>query len=182
MSNLQQKDKQEIRPKLAAQLHYRNVNMAPKLVKIVLNVGLRSDLKDARIVDEYIRDLTAISGQKPVATVAKKSISAFKIRQGQTVGLMVTLRGKRMYDFLDKLINITLPRVRDFRGLEEKSFDPSGNYSLGFKDQLAFPEISAESVNHLFGIQVTLTVSARTREDSIAYLRALGFPLKSISK
>ncbi|MCL5436188.1 MAG: 50S ribosomal protein L5 [Patescibacteria group bacterium] len=182
MLSLQQKENKDVRPKLAAQFKYGNLNMTPKLIKIVLNVGLRSDLKDARVVDEYTRDLAAISGQKPVSTVAKKSISSFKIREGQTVGLMVTLRGKRMYEFLDKLINVTLPRVRDFRGLEEKGFDRSGNYSLGFRDQLAFPEISAESVDHLFGIQVTLTVSARTREAGIVYLRALGLPLKSVSK
>jgi len=178
MPGLKEKINKQVKPKMQAQFSYKNPNMSPKLVKVVLNVGIRSDLKDARVIDEYIRDLTAISGQQPVKTKAKKSISSFKIRQGQTVGLAVTLRGRRMYEFLDKLINVTLARVRDFRGLDEKGFDKSGNYSLGFRDQLSFPEISAEAMSHFFGIQVTIALSAESREESIFFLRFLGLPIK----
>ena len=178
MPGFKEKVNKEVKPKMQAQFGYKNPNMAPKLVKVVLNVGIRSDLKDARVIDEYIRDLTAICGQQPVKTKAKKSISSFKIRQGQTVGLAVTLRGRRMYEFLDKLFNITLARVRDFRGLDEKGFDESGNYSLGLRDQLPFPEISAEAMSHFFGIQVTIAVSSESRKESIFFLRSLGLPIK----
>lgn len=178
MPGLKEKIDKVIKPKMQAEFGYKNPNMAPKLVKAVLNVGIRSDLKDARVIDEYIRDLAAISGQQPVKTKAKKSISSFKIRQGQTVGLTVTLRGRRMYEFLDKLFNVALARVRDFRGLDEKGFDGSGNYSLGFHDQLSFPEISAEAISHFFGIQVTIAVMSESREESIFFLRSLGLPIK----
>jgi large subunit ribosomal protein L5 len=177
-----QKIEKEVKPKLVAEFGLGNPNRAPRVRKITLNVGIRSDLKDAKVIDEYIKDLAAISGQHPVKTLAKQSISSFKIRQGQTVGLVVTLRGKRMYEFLDKLLNVSLARIRDFRGLDEKGFDRNGNFSIGFHDQISFPEISADSVAHLFGLQVTLTIDAPSREQAVAFLKLLGLPIKKSGK
>ena len=157
---------------------WTNPNMIPKIRRVVVNVGIRSDLKDPKIIDEFIKDIKAITGQTPVKTRAKKSISSFKIRDGQVVGLMVTLRGKRMYEFLDKLLNITLARVRDFRGLSPDGFDRQGNYSIGLRDQIAFPEISTDSVAHLFGLQITISLDARKPEEAREYLKMLGLPLK----
>lgn len=168
----------EVKPKMQSSLGLPNLNMVPRIQKIVVNAGIRSDLKDAKIIEEYIADLKHITGQVPVKTRAKKSISSFKIRQGQTVGLMVTLRGTRMYEFLDKLLNVSLARIRDFRGLSEKGFDSKGNYSIGFRDQISFPEISADSVSHPFGIQVTIVVEAPTLAAAREFFKFLGFPLK----
>lgn len=182
MTNFQKHLQKEIRPQLQKQFGYKNLNAGPIIQKITLNVGIRSDLKDVKVIDEFVRDLKAITGQQPVKTLAKKSISAFKIRTGQVIGLMVTLRGDRMYDFLEKLLKVTLARIRDFRGLESSSFDRQGNYSIGFKDQIAFPEISSESVSHMFGMQITITISARNPKEAQAYLKLIGLPLKNSEK
>lgn len=178
MSKIAQQIKKHIAPKLMKEFSLDNILAAPKVKKIVLNVGVRSDTKDAKAIEDYIKDLKAITGQSPVKTLAKKSVSSFNIREGQVVGLMVTLRGKRMYDFLEKLIMATLPRVRDFRGLDMKGFDKNGNYSIGLRDQLAFGEISADSVGHTFGMQVTITIDAKSRDQAIAFMKELGLPLK----
>lgn len=178
-TRLQKKINKEIVPQLQERFGFKNPNMSPKLEKAVINVGIRSDLKDPKLVEDFIRDLQAITGQMPVKTRARKSISSFKIRQGQVIGLMVTLRGRRMFEFVDKLLNVTLARIRDFRGLEGKGFDKSGNYSIGLKDQISFPEISPDGVTHPFGIQVTLAIRTKDREHSRAFLKLLGLPLKN---
>ncbi len=177
-NRLQEKIRSQIAPAIAKQFGFTNVNMVPSIKRLTINVGIRSDQKDPKVVEDYIRDLTAITGQMPVKTLAKKSISSFKIRENQVVGLMVTLRGHRMYDFLDKFLNITLPRVRDFRGLEERGFDRAGNYSIGMRDQMPFPEISADSVTHTFGLQVNISINARKPEHAKVFLKAIGLPIK----
>lgn len=179
MKRLLEKINKHVVPELQKQFGFSNAHMVPRLDKIVVNVGIRSDIRDPKLIDDYIRDLKAIVGQAPVKTRAKKSISSFKIREGQVIGLMVTLRGRRMLDFLDKLINASLPRVRDFRGLEERGFDRSGNYTMGMRDQLSFPEISPESVSSSFGLQITIAVSAESPEQARAFIRGLGLPLKN---
>ncbi|MBI4054443.1 MAG: 50S ribosomal protein L5 [Candidatus Doudnabacteria bacterium] len=173
------KVQKEVAPIFQKNFGLKNRFMLPKITKVVLNVGLRSDLKDPRLVDSFAADLAAITGQRPVKTLARKSISSFKVRQGQIVGLAVTLRGRRMYEFLDKLFNVTLARVRDFRGLSESGFDLQGNYSIGLRDQIAFPEISPDSVLHLFGLQVTINVQAKSKQMAVEFLRLAGLPLRS---
>ncbi len=175
---LHQVYEQTIIPQLAETFGVKNPMAIPKLIKVTLNVGLKPALKDPKFVDAAERTITKISGQKPVRTVAKKSISNFKIRQNMVVGMMVTLRGRRMYEFLDKLVSVTLPRIRDFRGLPAKSVDQRGNLSLGFKDFLAFPEISGEDTDYMHGLEVTITTNAGEKAKGLALLRALGFPLK----
>lgn len=179
MNRLLEKIKRYVYPVLQAQFDYGNPMMLPRARKVVINVGIRSDIKDAKVMEDYAKDLAAITGQRPVQTRARKSISSFKIRQGQVVGLVVTLRGRRMYEFLDKLFNVVLPRVRDFRGLDERGFDPRGNYSIGLRDQLSFPEISPESATHAFGLQITIAVEAKSPSAARAFLRHSGLPLKS---
>jgi large subunit ribosomal protein L5 len=177
--DLQTQFKEEIAPKLQKELGIKNVNAVPKVEKITLNIGIGSIIqsqgKDFSHIEE---NLTKITGQKPVVTKARKAISNFKIREENPVGLTVTLRGKRMYDFLGKLINITLPRVRDFRGLSPRAFDRNGNYSLGFKEHIVFPEINADDVLHLHGVQITINTSAKTDEEGKALLKAFNFPFK----
>ena len=177
-TSFQKKLTTTIMPKLQKDLQLGNTLGLPKLQKVVVSAGIRSDIKDPKLIDTFARDIAAITGQAPVKTRSHKSISSFKIRQGQVIGLMVTLRGKRMYEFVDKLINVALPRVRDFRGLDPKGFDRSGNYSIGFRDQLSFPEISAESVTASFGLQVTLVVDAQNQMQAKQFIYALGLPIK----
>nr|AMR06906.1 ribosomal protein L5 [uncultured bacterium] len=178
MSTLIQKIQKEIYPKLKSTFGIENINAVPKIQKIVINVGIRSDLKDAKAVENIVEDLKLITGQAPVKTLAKKSIASFKTREGQVVGLMVTLRGTRMNQFLDKLFNVTLARVRDFRGLPGNAFDASGNYSIGLKDQLAFPEILPDNVKQVFGMQVTIVTRANTPEQAKEFLKLIGLPIK----
>lgn len=175
-SKLQLKFRSEIAPALAKTLGVENRLAAPTFVKVVLNVGLKAGLKDPKVVDAAEKTLTNISGQKPVKTLAKKSISNFKIRQGMVVGMMVTMRGARMYEFLDKLINVTLPRVRDFRGLSAKSIDSHGNLAIGFRDFVAFPEIRPEDTEHMHGLEVAIVTTSGTRERGMALLKAVGVP------
>jgi large subunit ribosomal protein L5 len=168
----------EVIPQLKAKLGVKNAMAVPRFVKVVLNVGLKQGLKDPKYVEVAERTLTRISGQKPVKTLAKKSISNFKIREGMVVGMMVTMRGRRMYDFIDKLINSTLPRVRDFRGLSPKSIDGHGNFSIGMKEFVAFPEIRPEDTDLVHGLEMTIVTSARSKERGLELLRAAGFPFK----
>lgn len=170
--------KQEIVPKLKQEFGYKNLHAVPTVTSIILNVGLGAGMKDAKYIETAQKTLTRITGQKPVPTKARKSISTFKIREGNVVGMKVTLRGKRMWDFLEKLVKVSLPRVRDFRGLSQKAFDGQGNYSIGFKEHIAFPEIRSDEIELIHGLQVTIATSAKTDAESKALLAGLGLPLK----
>lgn len=168
--------KEEIVPALTKEFGYKNVNEVPKLVKIVLNMGL-GDVKDnSKSFNTAVEELTLIAGQKPVATKAKKAISNFKVRAGMKIGAKVTLRGTRMYEFFDKLVGIALPRVRDFRGVSSKSFDGKGNYAMGIKEQLIFPEISYDKVEKIRGLDIAFITTAKTDAEAKALLKALGVP------
>lgn len=168
--------KEEIVPALQKEFEYKNVNEVPKLVKIVLNMGL-GDVKDnSKSFNIAVDELTLIAGQKPVATKAKKAISNFKVRAGMKIGAKVTLRGNRMYEFFDRLVGIALPRVRDFKGISDKSFDGRGNYSMGIKEQLIFPEISYDKVEKIRGLDITFITTAKTDAEAKALLKALGLP------
>lgn len=168
--------KEEIVPALIKEFGYKNVNEVPKLVKIVLNMGL-GDVKDnSKSFNTAVEELTLIAGQKPVATKAKKAISNFKVRAGMKIGAKVTLRGKRMYEFFDRLVAIALPRVRDFRGVSDKSFDGRGNYAMGIKEQLIFPEISYDKVEKIRGLDIAFITTAKTDAEAKALLKALGLP------
>jgi len=179
MSSLKTQFSNTVAPALKTALGKKNIHAVPKMEKVTLNVGLGSGLKDSQFQETVAKSLQRISGQKPVLTKARKSIAAFKIRQGMPIGIKVTLRGPRMYDFVEKLVAVTFPRVRDFRGIDRKSVDQSGNFNYGFKEHIAFPEISSDEVERLHGLQVTITTSAKTREDGIALFEALGFPFKA---
>jgi large subunit ribosomal protein L5 len=168
----------EIAPALAKELGVTNPMAVPKLHKIVVNMGVGEATQNTKILDPLVRDLGEITGQKPVVTKAKKSIAAFKVREGMSIGAMVTLRGPRMYEFLDRLINIALPRVRDFRGVSTKSFDGRGNYTLGLRDQLIFPEIDYAKVDKLKGMNVTIVTTARDDNQARALLKHLGMPFR----
>lgn len=172
----------EIVPKLKEQFGVKNVHAVPRLEKVVLNVGLSKGLKDASYIDAAESTLTRISGQKPVKTKAKKSISNFKIRQGMVIGMTVTLRGQRMYDFVEKLIKITLPRVRDFRGISTKHIDKNGNLNLGIREHLAFPEIKADEIDKLHGLEIALVTNARNHDTGMALWEAFGFPFVKDAK
>jgi large subunit ribosomal protein L5 len=178
--NARLKDKfdKEIAPALAKELGVTNPMAVPKLHKIVVNMGVGEATQNTKILDPLVRDLGEITGQKPVVTKAKKSIAAFKVREGMSIGAMVTLRGPRMYEFLDRLINIALPRVRDFRGVSTKSFDGRGNYTLGLRDQLIFPEIDYAKVDKLKGMNVTIVTTARDDNQARALLKHLGMPFR----
>jgi large subunit ribosomal protein L5 len=175
---LQQSYQDKVLPVLKRELGSENAFALPSIKKVTLNVGLKMGLKDAKFVDAAEKVLTKISGQKPVKTLAKKSISNFKIRQGMVVGMMVTMRGRRMWDFLDKFINLTLPRIRDFRGLKTESVDDHGNLTIGFREFIAFPEIAPEDTDYMHGLEVTVVTDAHDRERGLALLRAFGFPFR----
>ena len=179
VSRVRTKYAQEVVPYLIKHFNYKNVNQVPKLVKITLNGGL-GDVKDnAKSVQLVQQELTAIAGQKPVLTTAKKSVANFKVRQGMNVGIKVTLRGDKMYDFFDKLVSIALPRVRDFKGVPTKSFDGRGNYAMGVKEQLIFPEIQYDQVEKVRGFDICFVTTANTDEEARELLRALGMPFKA---
>src|ERR687883_483779 len=169
---------QEVIPALTREFNYQNPMQVPKIQKIVLNIGLGEALQNAKAVDAAVGDLTAIAGQKPVVTRSKKSIANFKLRAGQPIGAMVTLRGARMYEFLDRLINVALPRIRDFRGVSPNAFDGRGNYTLGLREQLVFPEIEYDKIDKLRGLEVTFVTKALTDEEARALLTELGFPFR----
>lgn len=168
----------ELVPKLKTELQLKSVSAVPKIQKVVISVGLGRALTDPKIIELVTEELTRIAGQKPMVTKAKKSIAGFKLREGQAIGVTVTLRGNRMYDFLDKLINVALPRVRDFQGLEHKGFDGRGNYNLGVTEHIVFPEIVFENVDKNFSLQITVVTTATTDAQAFSLLQQLGFPFK----
>lgn len=161
-----------------AEFGYKTVMAVPKIEKVVLNAGIGRAIKEDKFVEKVKQDLTKLSGQKPVARLAKKSIAGFKLREGTEVGVSVTLRGRRMYDFIDRLISIALPRTRDFHGIEPKSFDQKGNLTIGVKEHNIFPEIHYESLKDIFGFEISIATTAKKREEGIALLRLMGFPIK----
>jgi large subunit ribosomal protein L5 len=165
-------------PALMKEFGYKNPMAVPRLEKITINIGLGEASQNPKLMDSAVQELALITGQRPVVTKARKSIAAFKLRAGMTIGCMVTLRGDRMYEFLDRLMNIALPRVRDFRGLSTKSFDGRGNYTLGLRDQLVFPEIDYNKVDKVKGMNITITTTARTDAEGLALLKHLGMPFR----
>lgn len=175
-ARLQKVYKEEVIPSLVKEFGYSNVMQVPALKKIVINMGVGEAVKDAKIINSVVEDLTAISGQKPVVTKAKKSIATFRLRKGMPIGCKVTLRRKRMYEFFDRLVNIALPRLRDFRGLSVKSFDGKGNITLGLKEQIIFPEIEYDKIDTVRGMDITLVTSARTADEARALLKGLNMP------
>lgn len=175
-ANLYQDYKKKTIPALKEQFGYKNIMQVPKVLKVVLNAGVGRFVKEPNFIDNVEKTLAKITGQKPVRTKAKKAISNFKIRQGMEIGVMVTLRGPRMYQFLEKLVKVTFPRVRDFHGLSNSGFDKGGNYTIGFKENLAFPEVKAEEIDKMHGLQVTVVTTAQSKEECRALLLNLGFP------
>lgn len=179
MARLQQHYREKVAPELMKQFGYKSPMEVPRLSKITLNMGVGEAVADKKVMDNAVADLTRIAGQKPVVTKAKKAIAGFKIREGQPIGTMVTLRGVRMYEFLDRFVTVALPRVRDFRGVSVRSFDGRGNYNVGVKEQIIFPEIEYDKVDALRGLNVSITTTAKTDEEAKALLAAFRFPFKS---
>ncbi|MGO2475537.1 MAG: 50S ribosomal protein L5 [Lacticaseibacillus paracasei] len=175
-NRLEERYSKEIAPALVSKFNYKSTMQAPKIEKIVLNMGVGDATQNAKLLDEAVDELTLISGQHPLITKAKKSIAGFRLREGMPIGAKVTLRGERMYDFLDKLINVSLPRVRDFHGISPKSFDGRGNYTLGVKEQLIFPEIDYDKVNRVRGLDVVIVTTANTDEAALELLTQVGMP------
>lgn len=179
MARLQEVYKNDIIPKLQTEYSYKNIMQIPKIQKIVVNMGLGEAIQNVKILDSAAVELNAITGQKSVITKAKKSIASFKLRQGMPIGCMVTLRRDKMYEFLDKLVNVSLARVRDFKGVSGKAFDGKGNYTLGIKEQLIFPEISYDSVDKIKGMNITIVTSAKTDEEAKSLLKHFGMPFRN---
>ncbi len=179
MVRLQEKYLNETAKQLMEQFGYKNVMEIPKIEKVVLNMGVGEAVGNPKVLDAAVNDMTQISGQKPVITKAKKSLAAFKLREGMPIGCKVTLRGNRMYEFLDKLMNVALPRVRDFRGVSPKSFDGRGNYAMGLKEQLIFPEIEYDKIDKLRGMDIIIVTTAKTDEEARALLKLLGMPFSA---
>jgi large subunit ribosomal protein L5 len=178
MTNLKEKYVNEIVPELIKELGYGNVMQVPEVEKITLNMGVGESVTDKKAIEKAQADLESITGQRPLATKSKKSVATYKIREGFPIGCKVTLRKSRMYDFLDRLVNIALPRIRDFRGLNKKSFDGNGNYSIGIKEQIIFPEIDYDNIDKIRGLDITITTTAKTDEEALALLKAFNFPIK----
>jgi len=178
MSNLSEAYKKEVKPKLMELLSFSSVMQVPRITKITLNMGVGEAAQDKKAIEGAVSDMTKISGQKPVVTLARKSVAGFKIREGWPIGVKVTLRGERMYEFLERLVSVAIPRIRDFRGLNPNSFDGRGNYSMGVKEQIVFPEIEYDKIDKLRGMDITITTNAKTDEEGRALLEAFNFPLK----
>lgn len=178
-ARLQDLYEKTIRPKLVTDFGYKNVLAVPRLEKIVVNMGVGEAVQDGKKIDAAVHDLTLITGQKPVVTLAKKSIATFKLREGMKIGCKVTLRRNHMYEFLDRLITIALPRVRDFRGVSPKSFDGRGNYALGLKEQIVFAEIDYDKVDQVRGMDIVICTSAKTNEEALALLKGFNMPIRS---
>ncbi len=176
---LRNKYKNEIIPQLMKDFRFKNVMQVPKLERIVVNMGLGEAVQNAKLVESAAEELTAITGRKPVITRAKKSIAGFKLREGMPIGVMVTLRGEQMYDFLDRLVSIALPRTRDFKGISPKAFDGRGNYTLGIREQIVFPEVNYDKIDRIKGMNVTLVTTAETDEQGRALLKSLGMPFRN---
>ncbi len=180
MARLLQNYKNEIVPALQKEFNYNNPMQVPKVEKVVVNIGLGEALQNAKLLDKAVTELAAITGQRPVITKAKKSIATFKLRQGQSIGCKVTLRGNIMYEFLDRLISLALPKIRDLRGVSPKAFDGRGNYSLGLAEQIIFPEIDYDKVDHVHGMNVVICTTAKTDNEGKALLRKMGMPFKDV--
>jgi large subunit ribosomal protein L5 len=178
MARLYETYKSEIVPKLMEKFQYKNVMQVPRVERVVINIGVGEAIQNPKALDGAVSDLTLISGQKPVVTRAKKSIAGFKLREGMAIGCKVTLRGERMYNFLDKLINLCLPRVRDFRGVSPQAFDGRGNYSLGIKEQTIFPEIEYDKIDKIRGLEVVIVTTAKNDEEARELLRHMGMPFR----
>ncbi|AIV41069.1 MULTISPECIES: 50S ribosomal protein L5 [unclassified Curtobacterium] len=176
---LKQKYKNEIKAALTEQFGYANVNQVPGLVKVVVNTGVGEAARDSKVIEGAVKDLTAITGQKPVVTKARKSIAQFKLREGQAIGAHVTLRGDRAWEFIDRLVTLALPRIRDFRGLSDKQFDGNGNYTFGLTEQSMFHEIDQDRIDRVRGFDITVVTTAKTDDEGRALLRQLGFPFRS---
>lgn len=179
MDRLQEKYEQEVKAKLTEKFGYKNVNQLPKIAKVIINMGVGEAVGNSKALESAVRDLTTIAGQKPVVTRAKKSISTWKLRQGMPIGCKVTLRGVRMYHFLDKFMNVALPRVRDFRGVNRNAFDGRGNYSLGLKEQLIFPEIEYDKIDTVRGMNIVIVTTANTDEEARELLKLMGMPFSA---
>jgi large subunit ribosomal protein L5 len=179
MARLETVYKEKILPALVEQFAYKSIMQAPRITKITLNMGVGGAVADKKVLQSALSDMEKISGQKPVITLARKSIAGFKIRDDMPIGCKVTLRSDRMYEFLDRLISISIPRIRDFRGLSSKSFDGRGNYSMGVKEQIIFPEIDYDKIDTLRGMDITITTTAQTNEEGLALLKLFNFPFKS---
>jgi large subunit ribosomal protein L5 len=178
MSRLRERYEKEIRGALVKEFGFKNPMQAPRIEKVVVNMGLGEAINNGKIIDASVEQLSAIAGQRPVVTKSRKSIANFKLRQGQSIGAMVTLRGERAYEFLDRLITIALPRVRDFKGVSPKAFDGKGNYTLGIREQIIFPEINYDKVEKIKGMNITVVTTARNDEEGRALLRLLGMPFR----
>lgn len=178
MSRLQEYYKETVVPQLQEKFSYSNVMEVPRLTKITLNMGVGEAVADKKVMDRAVGDMTAIAGQKPIVTNARKSVASFKIRDGWPVGCKVTLRRERMYEFMDRLVNVAIPRIRDFRGLNRRSFDGNGNYSMGIREQIMFPEIDYDQIDMIRGMDITITTDAKTDEEALALLQAFNFPFR----
>ncbi|WP_312100489.1 50S ribosomal protein L5 [Acinetobacter venetianus] len=178
MARLKARYNDELKAKLKEELGVKNVMDIPRITKITLNMGVGAAATDKKLLDGAVADMQLIAGQKPVVTLARKSIAGFKIRDGWPIGCKVTLRGDQMYEFLDRLISIAIPRIRDFRGFSSKSFDGRGNYSMGLKEQIVFPEIDFDKIDRIRGLDITITTTARSDDEGRALMRAFGFPFK----
>jgi large subunit ribosomal protein L5 len=179
MSRLQDHYRTKVAPELTEKFGYKSPMQVPRITKITLNMGVSEAVADKKVMDNAVGDLTKIAGQKPVVTKAKKAIAGFKIREGQAIGTMVTLRGARMYEFLDRFVTVALPRVRDFRGVSARAFDGRGNYNIGVKEQIIFPEIEYDKVDALRGLNISITTTAKTDEEAKALLAGFRFPFKT---
>ncbi|MCK9314216.1 MAG: 50S ribosomal protein L5 [Methanocorpusculum sp.] len=178
MARLYELYRNEITPKLMERFKYKNIMEVPKVERVVINIGVGEAIQNPKALDGAVNDLTIIAGQKPIITRARKSIAGFKLREGMPIGCKVTLRGARMYDFLDRLINLSLPRVRDFRGVSPQAFDGRGNYSLGIKEQTIFPEIDYDKIDKIRGLEVVLVTTAKTDEEARELLKSMGMPFR----
>lgn len=178
MARLREKYQNEVVPKLAEQFHYKSSMQIPRMEKIVLNMGLGEAIQNIKILDSAAEELAQLTGQKPVITRARQSIAAFKLRKGMPIGCMVTLRGNRMYEFFDKLVNVALPRVRDFRGISSKALDGRGNYTLGIKEHIIFPEIDYDKIDKIKGMNITIVTSAQTDDEARTLLALMGMPFR----
>lgn len=178
MSRLQEYYKETVVPQLQEKFSYSNIMEVPRLTKITLNMGVGEAVADKKVMDRAVGDMTAVAGQKPIVTNARKSVASFKIRDGWPVGCKVTLRRERMYEFMDRLVNIAIPRIRDFRGLNRRSFDGNGNYSMGIKEQIMFPEIDYDQIDMIRGMDITITTNAKSDEEALALLQAFNFPFR----
>ncbi len=179
---LQKKYKDEVVPALMKKFGYTTVMQCPRLVKICLNQGVKGSVADKKLIDDAVQEMTTITGQKAIPTLSRKDISNFKLRKAMPIGCRVTLRGKNMFEFLDRMVSVSLPRVRDFKGVNEKSFDGRGNYTMGVTEQIIFPEINIDKVNRISGMDITFVTTARTNEEAYELLKELGMPFKNIRK